>query len=246
MAMTAWYHHALSPDLEKLTPPEMAQKAQQFASTEYLEALFQGNRLPSAQRQKVIDEMSRLCGLSPSFIADNDLRVSLRRFMTQLLRSRHLVVGRLDSRFTAYETDAGSNRPNFDPSDANISNAFPPAFMDYLRTQLDYKTDRYYYVLGGGIGPWSGSYNTVTSLEEAFAKNPHMHLFVGMGYYDFATVYYAVEWTLAHLKVSPQVLAHNIMTDHFDTGHMIYLDSRASVQLHGDLARFIAASVPAQ
>jgi carboxypeptidase C (cathepsin A) len=246
MAMTAWYHHKLAPDLEKLTPAEMARKAQQFASTEYLQALYEGDRLPAAQRQKVIADMSRLSGLPKSFIADNDLRVSLQRFMTELLRNQHQMVGRLDSRFTAWETDAGANRPEFDSSDANITNAFLPAFEDYLRTQLGYKTDRLYYVLGGGIGPWSGSYNVVPSLEEAFAKNPNMHLFVGMGYYDFATVYYAVEWTLAHLKVSPQVRAHDIMTDHYDTGHMIYIDSKASAQLHNDLVRFIAASVPAR
>jgi carboxypeptidase C (cathepsin A) len=246
MAMTAWYHHVLSPSLEKLTPAEMAQKAQQFASGEYLNALYEGNRLPAAQREKVIADMSRLSGLSPTFIADNNLCVSLWRFMTELLRSRHLMVGRLDSRFTAWEMDAGATRPNFDASDANITNAFLPAFEDYLRTQLKYKTDRLYYVLGGGIGPWPGSYNTVPSLEEAFSKNPHMHLFVGMGYYDFATPYYGVEWTLAHLKVSPQILAHNVTTAHFDTGHMIYIDSKASAQLHADLVRFIKASVPAR
>jgi carboxypeptidase C (cathepsin A) len=246
MAMTAWYHHKLAPDLEKLKPAEMAKKAQQFASTEYLEALYEGDRLPAAQRQKVIADMARLTGLSPTFIADNDLRVSLWRFSTELLRSQHLMTGRLDSRFTAFETDAGSNQTAFDASDANISNAFPPAFEDYLRTHLGYKTDRLYYVLGGGIGPWSGSYKTVPSLEEAFAKNPNMHLFVGMGYYDFATVYYAVDWTLAHLKVSPQVREHNIMTDYYDTGHMIYIDAKASEQLHTDLAKFITASVPSR
>ncbi len=246
MATTAWYHHVLSPSLEKLSVAQLAQKAQQFASGEYLHALYEGNRLPAAQRQKVIADMSSLTGLSTTFIADNDLRVSLQRFMTELLRSQHLMVGRLDSRFTAWETDAGSNNPQFDASDANITNAFLPAFEQYLHSQLNFNTDRYYYVLGGGIGPWSGSYSTVPSLEEAFAKNPHMHLFVGMGYYDFATVYYAVEWTLAHLKVSPQILAHNIMTAHFDTGHMIYIDAKASAQLHQDLTRFIAASMPAK
>ncbi len=245
MAMTAWYHHRLAADLEKLTAPEMAQKAQQFASTEYLEALYQGARLPAAQREKVIADMSRLCGLSPAFIAENDLRVSLPRFSTELLRGERQMTGRLDSRFTAYETDPGSNQTAFDASDANISNAFLPAFEDYLRNQLGYKTDRLYYVLGGGIGPWSGTFDTVPSLEEAFAKNANMHLFVGMGYYDFATVYYAVEWTLAQMKVSPEVRGHNITTDYFDTGHMIYIDAKASAQLHQDLAKFIAASVPA-
>lgn len=242
MAMTAWYHKKLASDLEKLSPAAMAKKAEQFASTEYLDALYQGSRLPAAERQKVISDMSRLCGLSPEFIADNNMRVSLPRFSTELLRGEHLMTGRLDSRFTAHEMDAGSNETPFDASDANITNAFLPAFEDYLHTQLGYNTDRLYYVLGGGIGPWSGTFNTVPSLEEAFARNPDMHLFVGMGYFDFATVFYAVDWTLAQMKVSAAIRAHNISTDYFDTGHMIYIDAKASAQLHGDMAKFIAAS----
>ena len=57
-------------------------------------------------------------------------------------------------------------------------------------------------------------------------------------------MYYGVEWTLAHLRVSPQVRAHNITTDHFLTGHMIYIDTKASAQLHADMVKFIAASDP--
>lgn len=242
--MTAWYHHRLGPDLEKLSASQVAREAEQFAATEYLSALYQGARLSPADRDKTVADMARLTGLSPTFIANNDLRISLGRFSTQLLRDQHLITGRLDSRFTSYATDGGAEETPFDPSDANIENSFPPVFQDYVQKQLGYKSDAIYYILGGGIGPWSGAYQVTPQLEEAFARNPNMHLFVAMGYYDFATVYYAVEWTLAHLHVSPQVREHNITTDHFEAGHMVYIDARAMRQLRGDLRAFITAAAP--
>ena len=242
--MTAWYHHRLAPDLESLSAAQVAHEAEQFASGEYLSALYQGARLAPAARQKVIADMARLTGLSPRFIADNDLRLSLGRFSTELLRDQHLITGRLDSRFTAYATDAGAQETPFDPSDANIENSFPPVFQDYVQKELGYKSDDIYYILGGGIGPWPGTYQVTPQLEEAFARNPSMHLFVAMGYYDFATVYYAVEWTLAHLHVSDPVREHNITTDHFEAGHMVYIDARAMRKLRSDLRAFISGSVP--
>lgn len=243
-AMTAWYHHRLAPDLERLSAGQMAHQAEQFASTEYLTALYQGDRISPADRQKTIADLARFTGLSPTFIANNDMRLPLGRFSTELLRGQHRMTGRLDSRFTAFETDAGAVETPFDPSDANIENSFPPVFQDYMQKELGYKSDAIYYILGGGIGAWPGSYTVTPQLESAFARNPDMHLFVAMGYYDFATIYYAVEWTLAHLHVSDQVRAHNITTDHFEAGHMVYIDAQAMRQLRGDLRGFITNAVP--
>jgi hypothetical protein len=56
--------------------------------------------------------------------------------------------------------------------------------------------------------------------------------------------FYAAEFTLAHLNVSPEVRAHNITISHFDAGQMTYVDTKALAKLHGDLARFVADSVP--
>ncbi len=119
-----------------------------------------------------------------------------------------------------------------------VTNAFLVAYENYMRRDLHYANNDIYYALGGGIGRWTGSYDTVGGLETAFAKNPRLKLMVAMGDYDFATPYAAVEWTLAHLNVSPQVRAHNIMTGHYTSGHMIYLDAAALTQMRADLRRY--------
>ncbi len=155
-----------------------------------------------------------------------DLRVPLGPFSTELLRDQHLMTSRLDSRFAGYQLDAGATNTSFDYSNANIEDCFLTAFEAYVRNDLNYKNDNLYYV-AGNAPPWSGEYNTVVNLEDGFAKNPHMHLFVGMGYYDFACPFYPVEWTIAHLKVSDEVKKNNISLGLLRVGpHGLYRPAR--------------------
>src|SRR5271170_504158 len=231
--MTAHYHKKQPPELQKLSVDQMAKQARDFASGEYLEYLFDGARATQAQREKVLTDFSRYTGLSKSFISSLDLRVPLGPFSTELLRDRHMMTGRLDSRFAGYQLDAGSNNTSFDFSNANIENCFLTAFQAYVRTDLNYANDNIYYV-AGNAPPWSGEYNTVVNLENAFAKNPHMHLFVGFGYYDFACPFYPMEWTVSHMKVSDDVKKNNIALGYYEAGHMVYIDRPSADKYHAD------------
>jgi len=165
-----------------------------------------------------------------------------------LLRDQRRMSGRLDSRLTAYMQDPLGGRTNFDPSDASIRNSFTPVLNDYVRRELGYKNDNLYYILGGGVGRWrydEGQFpNVVPSLERAFAKNPDMHLFVAMGYYDMATPYWAVQYTLDHMAVEPKIRQSRIHTDHFTAGHMMYIDAASMKKLRADLRKFIDEAVP--
>ena len=82
----------------------------------------------------------------------------------------------------------------------------------------------------------------VPNLERAFAKNPYMRLFVAEGYYDAATPYFAVEYTLSHMSVDPRVAHNNITTDRFTAGHMMYIDAPSMSKLRSDLQRFYDAA----
>ncbi|MBZ5497047.1 MAG: peptidase S10 [Acidobacteriia bacterium] len=241
--MTAHYHKKLGPELQKLTADQMAEQARQFASGEYLEYLFDGARASQAQRDKVLNNFARFTGLSKAFIDANNLLIPLGPFSTELLRDRHMMTSRLDSRLAGYQIDAGDTNTSFDFSNANITNCFLVCFEAYIRNDLAYKNDNLYY-LSGNAPPWSGEYNTVVNLENAFAKNPHMHLFVGMGYYDFACPFYPVEWTIAHLKVSDEIRKNNISLGYYESGHMVYIDQPSAAKYHADLVKFVRASLP--
>jgi carboxypeptidase C (cathepsin A) len=241
--MTAHYHKKLPPDLQKLSVEQIAKVARDFASGEYLEFLFDGARATQAQREKVLADMSRYTGLSKTFINSLDLRVPLGPFSTELLRDQHRMTSRLDSRFAGYQLDAGASNTSFDFSNANIENCFLTAFQAYVRSELNYQNNNIYYV-SGNAPPWSGEYNTVQNLENAFAKNPHMRLFVGYGYYDFATPFYPVEWTIAHMRVSDEVKKKNISSGYYEAGHMVYIDLPTAAKYHADLEKFVKSALP--
>lgn len=241
-AMTAWYHHKVSPDLQKLSADQMSKAAIQFASHEYQQALYDGANMSKEQRAKVLQDLHNFIGLPVSFLDQHDLRINLGEFSTELMRGDQLMTGRLDSRFTDFLPDASATSTPFDASDANIENSFLTAYENYMRHELNYKNDSIYYVLGGGIGRWSGQYNTVLNLQDALDRNPRMKLMVAMGYYDFATVYGAVEWTLSHMKVSPEVRA-GIMTGHYESGHMVYIDTKASTKMRADMRHFYDVAI---
>src|SRR5215510_11253504 len=241
--MTAHYHKKLSPDLQKLSVEQIAKQAREFASGEYLEYLFDGARATQGQREKVLTNMSRYTGLSKSFINSLDLRVPLGPFSTELMRDQHMMTSRLDSRFAGYQIDAGASNTSFDYSNSNIENCFLTAFQAYIRNELNYKNDNLYYV-SGNAPPWSGEYNTVVNLENGLSKNPHMKVFFGMGYYDFATPFFPVEWTLAHMKVSDQIKKNNIHLGYYESGHMVYIDRPSADKYHADLEKFVQASLP--
>ena len=245
---TAWYHKKLPPDLQKLTVEQVTAQSEKWAESDYARALMRGARLTDAERRTTAEQLARFTGTTPSFAEENDLRISLARFDAELLRDQHLNSGRLDSRFTSYLTDQGAERGQFDPSDASIRNSFTPVLSEYVRRELGYRNEDVYYILGGGIGRWrypqnNGYANVVPSLERAFAKNPEMKLYVAEGYYDMATPYFAVEYTLAHMQVEPKIRA-GITTERFEAGHMVYIDSPSMVKLREGLRKFIDSALP--
>ncbi|MHB1311899.1 MAG: S10 family peptidase [Gemmatimonadaceae bacterium] len=247
-AMTAYYHKKVAPDLQKLPLEEFARSVEKFASGEYAAALMKGDAMTGAERSVIATKIARYTGMTEQFVIDSDLRIELGRFSTELLHDQRRMSGRLDSRLTSYMMDPLSGRTNFDPSDASIRNSFTPVLNDYIRRELGYKNDNLYYILGGGIGRWrydEGQYpNVVPSLERAFAKNPDMHLYVAMGYYDMATPYWAVQYTLDHMALEPTVRAGRIRTEHFTAGHMMYIDAASMKKLREGLRQFIDESVP--
>jgi carboxypeptidase C (cathepsin A) len=245
-AATAWYHKKLPSDLQAKPVRQVVNEAEAWASGEYLLALEKGDRLSSQERQDAIAKLSRYTGLDPRFLDYANLRVNLNAFRKEILRNERRSIGRLDSRFKGYDSNLASDTTEYDPSEAAIRPPYTSTFNNYVRSELGYKTDLEYYILGGGIGPWNWGTNnsyvdTSTALRNALAKNPYLKVFVAMGYYDLATPYYAVEYTLHHITIDPMLLK-NISTSYYEAGHMMYIDEKSLTKLRGDVDKFIQES----
>src|SRR5437016_2489788 len=61
------------------------------------------------------------------------------------------------------------------------------------------------------------------------------------GYYDMATPYFAVQYTLHHISIDP-VLLKNFSTGYYEAGHMMYIDEKQLGRLRSDVGKFIDES----
>jgi carboxypeptidase C (cathepsin A) len=222
-------------------------EVERWAETEYQSRLAQGDALGAADRRAVAEKLSRYTGLDRQYVEDTDLRIEIQRFCKELLRHEKRTVGRLDSRFKGMDLLAASERPDFDPSMAAIRPPYTAMFNDYVRRELGFESDLTYHILGGGIGPWNwGTSNTFADtgepLRSAFAKNPHMKLFVASGFYDLATPYFATEYTLRHLGLDP-ALRSGVSTAYYEAGHMMYIHTGELARLGKDVGAFVASAL---
>ncbi len=244
---TAWYHKKLPNDLQTDLKKTLAE-VEKWAETEYTVALAKGDSLSAKERSDIASKLSRFTGLSKRYVEDCNLRIEIFHFCKELLRDQKRSVGRLDSRIKGFDTLGVTETPDFDPSMTAIRPPYTALFNDYVRTELGYKTDAEYYILGGGIkGPWdwgerNGYADTSESLRSAFAKNPYMKVFVGSGYYDLATPYFATRYTLNHTDLAPEFHA-NIKLGFYEAGHMMYIHRESLAKLQKEVAEFLESAV---
>ncbi len=245
---TAFYHKKLAPELQKNLEATL-KEAEKLAIGPYNEALAKGTQLSDADYKAIVAKLARLTGVDPKYVDQSDLRMELMHYLRELLRDQKMMAGRLDSRLTGPAPLNTGEAAEFDPSMSAIRPPYTAMFNQYVHSELGYKTDAVYYVLGGGILRWDYGQqnenryvNVSDALRSAFAKNPHMKVFVGCGYYDMATPYFAAEYTFNHMELHPSV-RKNVVFQYYNAGHMFYIDVPSHKKLKGDITQFIQSSI---
>ncbi len=250
-AATAWYHNKIPNKPADLG--SFLATVKQFAMGEYLDALYKGDKLGESERDDVIRKLSYFTGLSPQYIRIANIRIPYDKFETELLRNQGVIVGRLDSRYQTWNLDRASvEGPPWDPTDSAIDGPYTTAINQYLREDLKYnppipyRANIYEIIYGphfSNADGWDFSHNgryptnTAPDLAEAMAQNPSLRVFSANGYFDFATPFFATDYTLRHMNLSP-TLQSNITYGYYQAGHMIYLSEPALAQYKADLARW--------
>jgi len=242
----AWYHKKLPTDLQK-DLRKAVDESRKFASGDYQSLLFKGDALTPEERKRGLDQLVRLTGLSRDFLDHSDLRVEIQRFTKELLRDKGLTVGRLDGRLTGQEGSATSETPSFDPSMSAIRPPYTAIMNAYAREQLGWQEEKEYFALGGGItAPWDwgitqnggqGYADTSENLRAALERNPHMKVFIAIGYYDLATPFHAAEYTVSHMGL-PANLRKNLVWKDYEAGHMMYIHVPSLKKLKTDVDQF--------
>jgi carboxypeptidase C (cathepsin A) len=249
--MVAGYHKKLPPDLAQ-DMAKARQESVQWASTEYAQALAKGDSLTGDERQKAIDQMARFTGLSKEVLDQANLRIDVPKFTHYLLLDQKLRVGRLDGRFTGTDPDGVLDTQFYDPSESAIMGPYTSVFNNYVRTELGYKTDMPYQVFPSDQNFFESSWNwgsgiagfpdTATALRQAIVKNPYLKVLVLEGFYDLATPFFAADYTVDHLNLTPQY-RKNISFATYEAGHMVYLPIDGLKKLKSDEAGFMDKSL---
>ncbi len=238
---TAWYHKRLPADLQQKPLAVAVDEARTFAFGEYMLALTKGHTLTEAERQAAAARLARFTGLSVPYILASNLRIDPGRFRKELLRDKRLVVGRLDSRFTALDADAAGERQEFDPSNTALAGPYVATFQHYVKNDLKWDTDLR-YPTSGNVRPWTyvqNRYMDMTeTLRQAMAKNPFLKVLVLCGYYDMATTVGGIEFSMSHLAYDKQI-TDRVSFTYYEGGHMMYIRPSAHQALTRDVAGFI-------
>jgi carboxypeptidase C (cathepsin A) len=241
--MIAAYHHKLSADLTQ----DMAKTREEvvrWSLNDYAIALGKGDAITPDEHRKIVEQLSRYLGLRPEVIEANDMRIDVPTFTKELLLDQKLIAGRLDGRFTS--PDPGEDH-FYDPTSAAILPPYTSAFNNYLRTELNYKSDMPYRVFAfdePAFQKWEwgnaeqGFPSTAGGLRSAMIKNPYMKVLVMEGYYDLATPFAAANWTMDHLDLGSP-FRQNISYATYNAGHMVYIDRAEHDKMKKDLVGFM-------
>ncbi|MFC7535953.1 S10 family peptidase [Sphingomonas sp. GCM10030256] len=242
MAATALFHGKAS----STSTEQFVAEARQFALGPYAAALLKGQNLPAEERAAIRSQLARFTGLSEAYVERADLRVTPDRFYKELLRDRGLTVGRLDSRYTGRDYDSAGERPDNDPSFYGIDAGYTAAINQWSRGALGFKSDREYQSISGIGKDWDwriggrdeNAYLNVTPyIGKALRENSGLRVFVGQGYYDFATPFFAAEYALSRTGI-PQ---DRISWSYYNAGHMMYVRDDDRRKLSADVRAFIRA-----
>ena len=246
-ASTAWYHKMIPeprPDLQTFL-----RQAETFVRDVYAPVLFKGARATAEERRAALDGLARFTGVSAEYWERANLRMNESRFLQELLRTRGLVVGRIDTRYTGGNLSSIAETMRYDPYADAIAPAIVATFNDYYRNELEVQSDREYLLSGGLYSKWDQAHvipdegrapvaNTAIDLAHAMVRNPKMKVLVQQGYFDLACPYGAVEYFVNHLDV-PAEVRRNISVEYYEAGHMMYVHEPSRVKFKKDLSAFL-------
>jgi len=245
-AATAWYHGKAG---KGKTLEEFAQEAREFAYGDYLESLFQGEKQSQTEKEAIATKLAFFIGLDKEYILRSNNQVLMNRFKKELLRKEGKVIGTLDGRFLAKETDVIAESPTLgDASSYMTESAYTAVYNNYLYRDLNVKMDRAYLGSADGMdGSWNwrpvpeGAYwepsyiSTARSLSEVMHRNTALKVMVANGYYDLITPFFDAEYTFARHEF-PQ---ERIEMNYYEAGHMMYNRQEDFDALSKDIREFL-------
>lgn len=252
-ASTAWYHDKLKNRPDSLAP--FIDRVRRFTEEVYVPALYKGSRLSANEKKDVADSLARYTGLSAGYWMRADLRVEAGEYFAELLRDEGGTVGRLDSRYRGINQNLLSQTGEYDPFTTSLRLPYTAAFLEYCYETLKLEPKHEYHISAyskdgfkwnwehRGNKSWgtNTSITTATDMARTLTRNPYTKVLILNGYFDLGTPFYAVEHTIDHMGLAPEI-RENIQMTYYEAGHMMYTDEASFDQMERDIKDFIRDS----
>ncbi|HEY6633642.1 MAG TPA: peptidase S10 [Rhizobiaceae bacterium] len=207
---------------------ERLREVEDYALGDYLTAIVggleHGGRVAS---QRVAD----ITGLPLDLVQKNFARIPTSLFAREFARKKGNVLSPYDGMIET--ADIAPDSARISGPDPVLDRSVPvltSAFTDYVRDELNFRTDMSYRLLNGEIsGNWDygtspsrqGYAGVMDDLQRARSLNPSLGVLVVHGYTDLVTPYMASRYLASQLPSLPG--ARPIRLETVDGGHMMYL-----------------------
>jgi len=216
--------------------------AEDFALTGYLTGLATLGRMNAEEQAAFYAKVGGLLGLDPALVALHRGRVGEAVFATNLLASKGKVLDLYDGTQPS-DNPAPEKRDDFgiSPRTFNVlSGVLLPPFMDYVRKDLAYATERPYIVLNWEVNMLWDRKSTLGGPEDlavALTQNTDLKALVLHGYQDLGTNYFLSRYLLEQSVRSPSA-RQRLFFGTYPGGHMFYLRKKSRAEMAADVRRF--------
>ena len=231
-------HHGLS--TIKNTPADI-QTVEDFAMTGFLTGLAALGRATAEQQAAFYAKVGGLIGIDPAIVARHQGRVSETVFAASLLARKGQVIDTYDG------TQATDNpRPQeqgigiFDRSLTILSGVLLAPFMDYVRNDLGFITNRPYIPLDIDVSRRWNRASTLGGPDDlgvALAQNLDLKALVVHGYQDLQTNYLMSRYVLEQATRAPAA-RKRLFFGTYMGGHMFYLRTASRAEFAKDVRSF--------
>jgi carboxypeptidase C (cathepsin A) len=217
------------------------QAAEDYALNTYLPGLASLGRMTTEERAAFLARLGEVIGIDPALLARNNGRIDQLLFVGSLLADKGQVLDRYDgSQASDNPTPQDPGLGVLDRSVNILTGVLIAPFMDYVRSDLGYITDRPYLALNlDANAAWdrASSVGTPDDVGIALAQNTDLKVLVVHGAYDLVTPYFQSRFALEQ-ATRAQGARDRLFFGTYEGGHMFYLRNQSRAEFAADVRAF--------
>lgn len=212
-----------------------------YALGEYLTGLVSVGRMSEAEKTAFYGKLAGMIGIDPAIVALRQGRFTESIFGASLLADKGLILDRYDgTQATGNPTPEADGIGVFDRSLTILAGILLPPFMDYVRNDLGYVSERAYipidFVVNAGWDRTS-SLGGPDDVGIALAQNTDLKALVVHGYHDLMTNYFLSRYVLEQTTRAADA-RKRLFFGTYKGGHMFYLRKESRAEFTADVREF--------